>query len=377
MRKIGSIGGTMVSAQLLAIVRCPACREEGLLRPEGETLRCTRCGEAYPLHPGYLDLLPRGAAFEHTTHYVAEEEAFAAALDYRDVGPALLAAGVRQRVLRQMLHLGPDDRVLDCGCGNGKFALWNRDAVGLMVGLDPATLYADAAAEQVDLVQGDARRQPFAAASFDKAFSIDVFEHLTRADLEATLDELHRLLRAGGRLLIYSNTRERSRLQPIISLWRRIGRFLRRRHGAGVDPDALRKADHVKAVATFEELQALVEGHGFRIVGVRFWNSVVTSFVEHVLLALIPYPPASSPLSPPGERGEEVPPPFGFAQGAAGERGEGHFRARLRQRAAKRGPLYWAAQVLTWWMGLDIVLLGRLRSGSYFLLLERPMESTK
>ena len=356
----------MISAQLLAIVRCPTCREQGLLRPEGPALRCTHCGETYPQHPGYLGLLPRGAAFEHTTHYVTEEEAFAAALDYRTVGPPLLAAGVRQRVLRQMLRLRRDDRVLDCGCGNGKFALWNRDAVALMVGLDPATLFAEAALEQVDLVQGDSRRLPFAAASFDKAFSIDVFEHLSRADLETTLDELHRLLRPGGLLLIYSNTREPSRLQPIISLWRRIGRFLRRCRGAGPDPDALRKADHVKAVATFEELQALVEGHGFRMAGVRFWNSVVTSFVEHVLLADLT--PAPRPLT------AGSPLPLSRSEGEGeGARGEGvRSRASLRQRAAGRGPLYWAAQALTWWMGLDIVLLGRLRSGSYFLLLERP-----
>jgi len=346
----------MISAELLQIVRCPACRDEGHLEATGDALRCTRCGERYPRAAGYLDLAPRGTAFAHTTHYVAEEEAFAAALDYRTVGPPLLAAGVRQRVLQQMLRLGPGDRVLDCGCGNAKFALWNRGAVALLVGLDPATLFAAAALEQVDLVQGDARQMPFAAASFDKAFSIDVFEHLTLPDLEATLDELYRLLRSGGRLLIYSNTREPARLQPVIDLWRRIGRFLRRRR-SGPDPDALRKADHVKAVATYEELQSLVEGHGFRVAAVRFWNSVVTSFVEHVVLGLLP---------PPRAPAAGAPHPAAPAAGAETE------RAALRRRAARRGPLYWAAQALTWWMGWDITLFSKLRSGSYFLLLERP-----
>jgi ubiquinone/menaquinone biosynthesis C-methylase UbiE/uncharacterized protein YbaR (Trm112 family) len=338
----------LVSPRLLAIVRCPACREEGLLQPEGEALRCTHCGEVYPRRPGYLDLMPRQEAFSHTSGYVAQEEAFAAAWDYHTAGPPLLAAGVRQHVLRRMLRLQPPDRILDCGCGNGKFALWNRDAVGLMVGLDPATLFADAALEHVELVQGDARRLPFAAASFDKAFSIDVFEHLTRPDLEAVLAELHRLLRPRGRLLIYSNTREPSRLQGVVDLWRRLGRWLRRRGLAAPDHDALRKADHVKAIATFEELAALVQSQGFRTVQVRFWNSVFTSFVEQVLVpALTPSPHRTAPGG-----GEEV-------------------RAGLRERAARRGPLYWAARALTWWMGLDIALFGRLRSGSYFLLLER------
>jgi ubiquinone/menaquinone biosynthesis C-methylase UbiE len=347
----------MISPTLLQIVRCPTCREEGFLQPDGDALRCARCGERYPQGPGYVDLLPRGADFEHTTHYVADEEAFAAALDYRTVGPPLLAAGVRQHVLRQLLRLERSDCVLDCGCGNAKFALWNRDAVALLVGLDPATLFADAALAQVDLVQGDARRMPFAAASFDKAFSIDVFEHLTLSDLEATLEELYRLLQPGGRLLIYSNTREPSSLEPIVSLWRRIGRFLRRRR-PGPDPDALRKADHVKAVATYEELQALVEGHGFRIVDVRFWNSVVTSFVEHVVM----------PIVLPSSRGAAS--PVARDEGTGGQ-GDGE-RGRLREKAAQHGPLYRIAQALTWWMGWDMTLFGRLRSGSYFLLLERP-----
>jgi ubiquinone/menaquinone biosynthesis C-methylase UbiE len=306
--------------------------------------------------------MPRGTSFEHTSDYVAEEEAFAEALDYRSVGPPLLAAGVRQRTLRRLLRPGPADRVLDCGCGNAKFSLWNAGDVGLMVGLDPATLFADAALEKVDLVRGDARRSPFASGSFDKAFSIDVFEHLTLADLEAVLDELHRVLLPGGRLLIYSNTREPSRLQAVVDLWRRIGRWLRRRGLAGPDYDALRKADHVKAIATYEQLVELVEGHGFHVVTVRFWNSVVTSFVEHVLMPLVEGRPGRGRKGP--TRPKEADPLAGAPEPPP--------RVRWRERASRRGPLYWGARVLTWFMGLDLTLFGRLRSGSYFLLLERP-----
>lgn len=350
----------MVSSKLLELLRCPTCRDAGRLSREGEALRCTHCGERYPLQAGYVDLMPRGVTFEHTSDYVAEGEAFAQALDYRSVGPPLLAAGVRQRTLQRLLRLRPADRVLDCGCGNAKFALWNAGDAALMVGLDPAPLFADAALEEVDLVQGDARRTPFGADTFDKAFSIDVFEHLTLADLEAVLDELHRVLRPGGRLLVYSNTREPSRLQPVVNLWRRIGRWLRRRGLAAPDHDALRKADHVKAVATFEELIELVEGHGFRFVKVRFWNSVVTSFVEHVLMPLAEARSGRKRSGPAG----------GDPAAAQSPPGPSPSRARWRERAARRGPLYWAARALTWCMGLDLTLLGRLRSGSYFLLLE-------
>ncbi len=382
----------MISPQLLTIVRCPACGEEGLLRPEGEALRCIRCGRDYPRRPGYLELMPPPGTFAHTSDYVAEEEAFAQALDYRTVGPPLLAAGVRQKVLRRMLRPGPRDCVLDAGTGNAKFALWNRAAVGQMVGVDPASLFADAALQEVDLVRGDARRLPLAAASFDKAFSVDVFEHLTRPDLEATLDELHRVLRPGGRLLVYSNTREPSRLQPIINLWRWLGRWLRRRGLAAPDMDTLRKADHVKAIATYQELVALVQAHGFRPVQVRFWNSVFTSLVEHVVQPLVEgrgrpaaaEPAAnvpSSPLAPAGRgvaasaggEGKNLSsPPVPAGPGPAGNReGRGGRRAQLRQRASRRGFLYCAGQFLTWVMGWDVALFGHMRSGSYFVLLEK------
>ncbi|MGC8875087.1 MAG: methyltransferase domain-containing protein [Chloroflexia bacterium] len=338
----------MVSAKLLQIVRCPECGDPGALQPDGEHLRCSACGAAYAHCPGYLDLMPRSGRYAHTSRYVAEEETFAATLDYRQVGPPVLAAGVRQALLRRMLRLRPTDRVLDVGCGNGKFALWNRPAVALMVGLDPAPLFADAALECVDLVRGDARQAPFASGAFDKAFSIDVLEHLTREDLEAVLAEAYRLLRPGGRLFLYSNTREPSRLQPLIDLWRHLGAALRRRGLFGPEPDALRKADHVKAIGTFAELEALVQAHGFRVLRVRFWNSAITSFVEHVVQPFFEGKRRSGPV--PASEG----------------------RAQWRARASRRGPVYFLARAVTWAMGLDIALFGRLRSGSYFLLLEKP-----
>lgn len=97
--------------------------------------------------------------------------------------------------------LGPLEglRVLDLGCGKGRFASRLADAGARVIGLDISSAML---AEAVDLarVRASARRLPFADASFDAVVAVEVFEHLP--DIAGTLDELARVLRPGGRLAI-------------------------------------------------------------------------------------------------------------------------------------------------------------------------------
>jgi SAM-dependent methyltransferase len=102
----------------------------------------------------------------------------------------------------RLLDLRASDIALDNGCGTAKFAAWNADKVRLMVGSDPATLFADAAVAQVALARADSRRLPFADSSIDKAFSIDVLEHFPREVIDAYLLETARVLRPGGLIVM-------------------------------------------------------------------------------------------------------------------------------------------------------------------------------
>src|SRR4051812_28117115 len=120
----------MISPQLRALLRCPVCTAEvgpaapPLVETGAEGFRCPRCGREYPVAPGggYGDLMPPSPGdLGHTSRYVADWGEFAEPLDSRGVGPPLLGAWVRNRLLRQMLALSPRDRVLELGCGNGKF----------------------------------------------------------------------------------------------------------------------------------------------------------------------------------------------------------------------------------------------------------------
>ena len=352
----------MVPRSLYRLLQCPTCGSQKLY-VTAEGVGCGACRSTYPQRDGYLDLMPRGAAFDYVSKYVAEEASMAEELDYRDIAPPLLAAGVRQRVLRRMLGLRPSDIVLDNGCGNGRFGVWNAGAVALMVGSDPATLYADEARDELALAQADSRRLPFADNSFDKALSVDVLEHFPLEVIDDYLAETARVLKPGGRFAAFSNTREYSRLQPLIDGSRRLGQWFVKRGVYDFEREARRKSDHVKALETYDDVVAALERSGMRVVQVRFWNTVFTSFVEHVLMKL------GEALLARGRR-----PDGGKASAAvtAGTQRELVARQRLRGQLNPRSPVYWILSLLTTLMELDVVLWGALRTGPYYVLAEKP-----
>lgn len=354
----------MVPRELYRLLQCPTCGSRNLYVTSAG-VHCVACATSYPLRDGYIDLMPRGTDFDYVSKYVTEEANMAEELDYRDLAPPLLAAGVRQRVLRRLLRLRASDIALDNGCGNGRFGVWNADAVALMVGSDPATLYADEAKIRITLTQADSRRLPFADNSFDKALSVDVLEHFPLDVIDAYLSETARVLKLGGRFAAFSNTKELSRLQPLINLSRRLGQWFVQRGVYDFEREARRKSDHVKALRTYDDVEAALERAGMRVVRVRFWNTVFTSFVEHVLMKL-----GESLLAARRGTGGAHPAPEP-EQVSAGTQREIVARQRIRGRLNRRSPVYWALQALTLLMELDVVVWGRLRTGPYFVLAEK------
>jgi ubiquinone/menaquinone biosynthesis C-methylase UbiE len=330
-----------------------------------EGVRCAACGSAYPRHDGYIDLMPRGVEFGYTSKYVTEEAELAEELDYRELAPPLLAAGVRDRAMARLLELGPRDIVLDSGCGTAKHAAWNADRVRLMVGSDPATLFADAAVERVALAKADSRRLPFADGSFDKVFCIDVLEHFPLDVIDEYLAETARILRPGGRFLAFSNTREPSSLQPLVDASRWIGRQFVRAGVYDFQREARRKSDHVKALESWDDVLAAMARAGLRPVKTVFWNSVFTSFVEHVLMKLGEALLGRQRKRTAAPQGQAGAPPDGTAR-------ELRARSRVRGLLARGGAVYGALFAITLLMELDLRLFGRLRSGSYFIVVEKP-----
>jgi SAM-dependent methyltransferase len=107
---------------------------------------------------------------------------------------------------RKALLLGearPGERVLDLGCGAGRFVAALRDAGAEPVGVEVAQAALDRAAANApgaDLrLLGDDGSIPLEHGSVDLVWCSEVLEHV--ADVAHVLLEARRVLRRGGRLL--------------------------------------------------------------------------------------------------------------------------------------------------------------------------------
>jgi len=128
----------------------------------------------------------------------------------------------RQRRIAQYCEIlrGRDD-ILEIGCGTGDLTAAlvhvNGGQAGGVIAIDLSARRLEVAAGRI-LSQPDARRQPrfirmnavtldFPARSFDGAISTSLVEHLHSDDVDTHLGEVRRVLRPGGRYLIWCPNR--------------------------------------------------------------------------------------------------------------------------------------------------------------------------
>jgi SAM-dependent methyltransferase len=142
--------------------------------------------------------------------FIAEQARHARGLLGRAIA-FIMARETWSQNLRAMNALGvdPGDRILDLGCGHGRglAELATRAPSGQIVGADPSELMVEIAAQRnralikadrVEIVLASAERLPFADASFDKVLCVHVLYFWK--DLDASMREIARVLKPGGRL---------------------------------------------------------------------------------------------------------------------------------------------------------------------------------
>ncbi|MGD0434995.1 MAG: class I SAM-dependent methyltransferase [Bryobacteraceae bacterium] len=160
---------------------------------------------------------------------------------------------VKLKVIDRMLDSLPwrgDEKVLDVGCGRGAFLIGaaKRLTTGKATGIDIwqsnelsnntaeaalANAKAEGVAGRVKIETADARKLPYAAASFDVVLSSLAIHNIRPREERATaLNEIARVLKPGGYLAIFDilNTGEYAkvleqldfrdiRLSPMTFLW--------------------------------------------------------------------------------------------------------------------------------------------------------------
>jgi ubiquinone/menaquinone biosynthesis C-methylase UbiE len=130
--------------------------------------------------------------------FVKKAERVAALQDAR-------AAELEAKIVR-FAELRGEERALDAACGAGALAFALAPHVREVVGVDivPELLEQGrqraGEVENVEFVEGDATKLPFARGSFDLAGTLRSLHHIERPEL--VLAELTRVTRLGGRILV-------------------------------------------------------------------------------------------------------------------------------------------------------------------------------
>jgi SAM-dependent methyltransferase len=350
----------MISARLLALVRCPECRRPLAGDPRTGGVSCVPCGREYPSVNGeWLDMRPQ-QQFAEQTRYL--EDALHADARHERVSPPLLGSKIRNDMLRRLLAPGPDDLVIDLGCGSGRAIVWNRDLGASAVGIDISPFFAEEARKSEDLLLGDLRRLPFADGTFTKAWSLDVLEHLSPEALRAMLREAARVLAPGGELFVYTHVRKNAWIAGGLRAINALGRQLERAGLIDARQERLRKSDHLNPLRDIPDLEQVCRETGFRVRTIRYYTPIVGGFVENILMRM-----AERAMARRAAR----------RIGASAQGDDVQARAiREARSTAKtlidRSPATYAAlRGLSLLMKLDLLLFGRIRSGPFFAVLTR------
>lgn len=183
-------------------------------------------------------------------------------------------------LIKELNFLQKDDGVLDAGCGSGNVVLEFAPRVKSIIGLDnnkQCVLFLNKKIKEETLSNakaqfGDLLQLNFKNKKFNKIILTEVVEHFIIKDCQIILNNLFRLCKTDGKILITTPNYQ--------SLWPMLEWFL----------DTFNLVPHLQGTQhlnrfTAESLQRLVTNSGFKITKVGTWNSF-TPFLAFISQSL-------------------------------------------------------------------------------------------
>ena len=206
----------MLTRELLSMLWCPTCQANGLqledasqsLPIEHGAVRCSGCDASYAVRHGVPILMPEGTMTGPDWElWEAHLEKLQARREARIENPS---DTVTRLALRTSHHPHfarftgiREGRVLDVGCGPGKFR-HNLDLARVQyVGLDPLALPE---VSEFPFAQGLAERIPFKDGTFTDIVVLAALDHFR--DPEGFFVDARRVLAPGGRLHIMQSVHQ-------------------------------------------------------------------------------------------------------------------------------------------------------------------------
>jgi SAM-dependent methyltransferase len=138
-----------------------------------------------------------------TEHWSADKQLSATQRFFSVYRKAVFAPAIAHYVNRYLARSGV---LVEAGCGTSETSIYidKRGGARRLVAVDLVVpVLARCAAVMDARVGGDAFQLPFQTGSVDAIWNVGVMEHFTAPAIDAMLREFHRVLKPGGRLLLF------------------------------------------------------------------------------------------------------------------------------------------------------------------------------
>lgn len=178
------------------------------------------------------------------------------------------------------MEIKPTEKVLEGGCGLGLLldrlgSSYGIDAFGVDVSRKSLEKAKKEEVTHLKLSRADVKALPIACETFDHVVSLDVLEHVI--DPTIAVSEFARVLKPGGKLLIYAVSRN-NRLTFNWLLHRVLQRF-------GIDPD-VRTCHSPELLVNPDEIHSCMESVGCVVQEKKLFHAFFTILFDQLLLSI-------------------------------------------------------------------------------------------